>query len=341
MRNNNIIIVLLCAFSIMGCAQISNNETNDVSVSDPDKATTTTVAADGSGNYKTVQAAIDAVPTNNSSWYTINIKAGTYKEKVTVPSTKPYIKLVGASNTTTIITYSLSSSAAGGTEASTTFMVKAKNFIAQNIYFKNDFDYDNSSVTNKQAVALAAEADRQVYKNCRFHSHQDTLLLWSGTGRQYFTGCTIEGHTDFIFGNGTAVFYNCTINSLKKSGASICAPSTYSSTSYGLIFMNCSVTNGGSNSTGTVYLGRPWHPSSSGIKSMAVYYKCALGSHIATAGWTSMSGVYPSTERLYEYGNTGSGAVSTSSSTRTILSSCNYTVSGILSGSDSWSPTSW
>jgi len=302
-------------------------------------ATSVTVAKDGSGNYTTVQAAINAVPDNNSSWYTINIKNGTYNEKVTISSKKTYVYLKGTSNTSTIITYSKCSSTAGGTEASATVTVKAANFKAANIYFKNDFDYDNSSYSNKQAVALAAEGDKQVYKNCRLHSHQDTLLLWSGTGRQYFSGCYIEGHTDFIFGNGTALFNNCTIYSLKKSGASITAPSTYSSTSYGLIFMNCTV-SAGSNSAKTVYLGRPWHPSSSSsIKSMAVYYKCALGAHIATAGWTSMSGVSPSTQRMYEYSNTGSGAVVNSS--RPQLSSsaaANYTVTKILNG---WDATTW
>jgi len=302
------------------------------------QATSVTVAKDGSGNYTTVQAAINAVPDNNSSWYTINIKNGTYKEKVTISAKKTYVYLKGTSNTSTIITYSQCSSQAGGTEATATVMVKAANFKAENIYFKNDFDYDNSSYSNKQAVALAAEGDKQVYKNCRFHSHQDTLLLWSGTGRQYFTGCYVEGHTDFIWGNGTAIFNNCTINSLKKSGGTISAPSTYSSTSYGIIFMNCNVT-GSSNSSSSVYLGRPWHPSSSGIKSMAVFFKCTLASHIATAGWTSMSGVYPSTERMYEYKNTGSGAVVNSSRPQLSDSTAaNYTITKIMNG---WDPTTW
>lgn len=328
MTSKKIIFVLLTAVFIF---------TGTISIS---YAASVTVAKDGTGKYTTVQAAINAVPNNNSSWYTINIKNGTYKEKVTIPATKTYVYLKGASNTGTIITYSQCSSQAGGTQKSATVTVKAKNFKAENIYFKNDFDYDNSSYANKQAVALSAEADKQVYKNCRFHSHQDTLLTWSGTGRQYFTGCYIEGHTDFIFGNGTALFNNCEIRSLTKSGASITAPSTYSSTSYGLIFMNCKVT-AGSNSSNSVYLGRPWHPSSSSgtIKSMAVFFKCALGAHIKTTGWTSMSGVSPSTERLYEYKNTGSGAV-VNSSRRQLSDStaANYTVTKILNG---WDATTW
>lgn len=299
-----------------------------------------TVAKDGTGNYTTVQAAVNAVPDNNSSWFTINIKNGTYKEKLTIPATKTYVYLKGTSNTSTIITYSQCSSQAGGTQKSASVTVKAANFKAENIYFKNDFDYDNSSYANKQAVALSAEGDKQVYKNCRFHSHQDTLLTWSGTGRQYFKNCYIEGHTDFIFGNGTAIFDGCEIRSLTKSGASIAAPSTYSSSSYGLIFMNCNIT-GGSNSANSVYLGRPWHPSSSSntIKSMAVYYKCTLGAHIKAAGWTSMSGVYPNTERMYEYKNTGAGAVVNSSRPQLSDSAAaNYTVTKIMNG---WDPTTW
>jgi len=293
------------------------------------KATASVTVAKSGGDYTTVSAALNAV----SSGTTINIKNGTYNEKITV--SKSNITFIGESSTSTILTYSDSSSSAGGTVASASVTVSAAGFIAQNIYFKNDFDYDNSSVSNKQAAAVVCKADQAAFYNCRFHSHQDTLCLWSGTGRQYFENCYIEGHTDYIFGNGTGLFYNCTIHSLTKSGASICAPSTYASTSYGIIFMNCTI-EGGSNSSGSVYLGRPWHPSSEAttIKSMAVYFKCSLGSFIQSAGWTSMSGVSPSTERMYEYQNTGSGA----NSSRTQLSSsaaANYTVSNILNG---WNP---
>jgi len=293
------------------------------------------VAKDGSGNYSSVQSAINAAP-SSSSWYTIYIKNGSYHEVVTVD--KSYIELIGQSATGTVITYGNYASSVGSTSGSATAFFKANNFIARNITFENSFDYPNSSAANKQAVAAEPMADRQVFVNCRFTGYQDTLYVRNG--RSYFKDCYIAGHTDFIFGDGTAVFDNCDIYSRPKNGGCISAPSTLASTTYGLIFMNCNVTG---PSTG-VWLGRPWHPSSSttSIKSNAVYLNCYLGSHIATDGWTSMSGVYPATERLWEYNNSGPGAVINSS--RTQLSSsqaASYTVSNILRGSDNWDAQGW
>jgi pectinesterase len=205
---------------------------------------------------------------------------------------------------------------------------EANNFIAQNLTFENSFDYDHSSLANKQAVAAEPQADRQAFINCRFLGHQDTLYVRSG--RQYFKNCYIEGHTDFIFGDATAVFDGCTIYSLYKNGACVTAPSTLATTSYGLVFFNCKLTGNAKLRAKSVYLGRPWHPSSgwATVRSNAAYLYYALGAHIATAGWTSMSGVQPATERFYEYQNSGSGAAA----------AAKYTVANILRGSDNWDP---
>ncbi len=302
---------------------------------DPPASYDVVVASDGSGNYRTVQAAINAAPGSRTSWYTIYIKNGKYREVVTVD--KPYLQLIGQSADATVITYDNYASRVGSTSGSATAFFKAKNFIARNITFENSFDYPNSSAANKQAVAAEPMADRQVFVNCRFTGYQDTLYVRSG--RSYFKDCYISGNTDFIFGDGTAVFDNCDIYSRPKNGGCISAPSTLASTAYGLIFLNCNVTG---PSTG-VWLGRPWHPSSSttSIKSNAVYLNCYLGSHIATNGWTSMSGVYPATERLWEYKNSGPGAQVNSSRTQLSASqAAGYTVSNILRGSDNWNPES-
>src|SRR5262249_18787362 len=66
---------------------------------------TPTVASDGTGKYKTVQAVVDAVPAGNASRVTITIKAGTYRENVVIPSTKPYITFqgLGSSASSTVI----------------------------------------------------------------------------------------------------------------------------------------------------------------------------------------------------------------------------------------------
>lgn len=55
-----------------------------------------------------------------------------------------------------------------------------------------------------------------------------------------------------------------------------------------------------------------------------------------------MSGVSPTTERMYEYKNTGAGAVVNSSRPQLSASqAANYTVSNILKGSDNWDPEAW
>jgi pectinesterase len=296
------------------------------------------VASDGSGDYRSVQNAIDHAPSYGGSWYTIYIKNGTYREVITVSSDKTYLQLIGESANGTVVTYDNYSGLVGSTSGSATAFFRANNFIARNITFENAFDYPNSSASGKQAVAAEPMADRQVFVNCNFTGYQDTLYVRNG--RIYFRDCYIAGHTDFIFGDATAVFDECTIYSRPKNGGCISAPSTLASTAYGLIFKNCDVTG---TSTG-VWLGRPWHPSSStqAIKSSAVYLNCYLDSHIAVDGWTSMSGVYPSTERMYEYNNSGPGArVNSSRPQLSAGEAATYTVGNILRGTDGWDPEAW
>jgi pectinesterase len=297
------------------------------------------VAKDGSGNYNTVQAAINTAPNNSQKWFVIYIKNGVYREVITVPSTKTFLRLIGESVSGTILTYNNCSDTAGGTSASASVFLKANNFIAENVTFENSFDYDNSTLSNKQAVAAEPMADRQIFLNCRFTGHQDTLYVRNG--RQYFKNCYIEGHTDFIFGDATAVFDQCEIHSLYKPGGCITAPSTLASNTYGLVFLNCLLT-GDSQLNNSVYLGRPWHPSSSGttVKSSAAFLYCNLGSYIKNDGWTSMSGVSPSTERFHEYKNTGPGAVlNTYRPQLSDYEATGYNIANIFKGSDNWDPT--
>jgi pectinesterase len=296
------------------------------------------VAKDGSGNYSTVQNAINAAPDNGTSWYTIYIRNGSYHEIVTVGSTKTYLRLIGESSTGTILTYNYCASTAGSTSGSASTFIKANNFIAQNITFENAFDYNNSTETNKQAVAAEPQGDRQIYLNCRFTGYQDTLYV--RTARQYFKSCFINGVVDFIFGDATAVFSQCEISSRARSSGCVSAPSTLSGTAYGIIFLNCTLTCESSVPSNSVWLGRPWHPSSgTGVSSNADYLNCSLGAHISTEGWTSMSGVSPSTERMAEYKNTGAGAVINSTRPQlTDAAAAGFTITNILKGSDNWNP---
>lgn len=294
------------------------------------------VAQDGSGDYRTVGQALAAAPENGVR-HRIYIKNGAYFEKLQI--TKANITLMGESVSGVRIFYNHCSSDAGGTSKSASVAVLGAGFTAENISFENTFDYDRSTAANKQAVAVLTQADRLTFKNCRITGHQDTLNI-RAPGRQYFEKCYLEGHSDFIFGEGTAVFKDCTVHSLDRNGASITAPATLASTKYGFVFLNCILT-GAEGMINSVYLGRPWHPSSAKqpVNSSAVFIRCHLGPHIASTGWTSMSGVQPVGERFREYQNTGVGAAVNPSRPQLAADQvAEYTVAAILGGTDRWDP---
>ncbi|ODM26686.1 pectin esterase [Clostridium sp. Bc-iso-3] len=289
------------------------------------------VAKDGTGNFTTIQAAIDSVPSNNSKRTVIFIKNGTYKEVVTIR--KNNIHLIGQSNTGAIITYD---NYAGkpkpdgttyGTSGSASFYLYGTDAILENLTIENSFD-ESINVNDKQAVAAYIRGDRQIIKNCIFIGNQDTLYAHSG--RQYYTNCKIIGDTDFIFGGATAVFDNCEIVSTPKGGYVTAASTDIAD--YGFLFLNCTLTSSApQNST---YLGRPWRPN-----AYVVYKTCYLGAHIRQSGWTSMSGNPPENARFFEYKNTGPGAVVNSS--RRQLSdaeAAKFTPENLLKGTDNWNP---
>ena len=66
------------------------------------------VAADGTGDVKTVQAALERIPENNRKRVVIRIKPGTYVEQVRVPANKPFVSFIGESADTTKLTFNLS-----------------------------------------------------------------------------------------------------------------------------------------------------------------------------------------------------------------------------------------
>jgi pectin methylesterase-like acyl-CoA thioesterase len=329
MLGRSLLVKRMC-FAVLGAAMALSGIANARSVFDA------VVAQDGSGDYRTVQDALDAAPVGKAR-YRIYIKNGVYFEKLRV--NKANISLVGESSTGTRLSYNQCSSDAGGTAKSASMTVLGAGFTAENLTIENTFDYDKSAAKNKQAVALLTQADRLTFRNCRILGHQDTLDIRS-PGRQYFKNCYIEGHVDLIFGEGNAVFFNCTIHSLLRDGSSVTAPATLASQPYGLIFIKCKFT-GADGMNGTVYLGRPWHPSSAKapVRSSTVLIDCILGSHIAAKGWTGMSGVQPEGERLAEYQSSGVGAVINENRPQlTAVEAANYSVAAVLGGRDHWEP---
>ncbi len=254
------------------------------------------VAKDGSGDYETIQEAI-----NNSKAFpyeriTIFVKNGIYKEKVKIHEWNTNISLIGESKENTIITYDDYFNKIGMGRNSTfytyTLLVEADDFIAKNL------SIENSSGEVGQAVALSVFSNRVAIINCRILGHQDTLYA-SGTGKQYYKDCYIEGTTDFIFGSATAFFENCQIHSKKDSY--ITAASTPKYTLFGYVFKDCKLT-ADANVT-KVYLGRPWR-----VYAKTIFIDCDLGNHILPEGWHNWSKPEAKKTTFYgEYNNKGEG----------------------------------
>jgi pectin methylesterase-like acyl-CoA thioesterase len=240
------------------------------------KAFTIVVAKDGSGDFTTVQAAINQVPDNSGTRTLVYIKNGEYVEKVTIPASKVKLSLIGQDSAKTIISYNDYAGGAGGTDNSYTFDVKAADFYAENITIKNTWSATGGS-TN-QAVALMTEGDRQVFKNCRAFSFQDTHYPKTANTRNYYLNCFIQGATDFIFGSGTAFFESSTINCV-LGGQYTTAPSG-TTKEFGLVFNNSALTRNSNVPNQQYYLGRPWKDN-----GKTVWINTKMGPHVRDIGW--------------------------------------------------------
>lgn len=257
-----------------------------------------TVAADGSGDYLTVQAALDAIPVNNREPVTVFVRRGLYREKLHLDSTKNFVTLLGEDEWNTILTYDdhPGMRSPGGdsinTRNSHSFLVKADDFTARRLTIRNDAGFSAG-----QAVALEVQGDRSCVEECRIVGNQDVLFLNSVRSRVLFRYCDIEGTTDFIFGNATAWFDHCHIHSKKDSY--VTAASTPADHPYGFVFYDCILT--GDTGIHRASLGRPWRPHAA-----VDYIRCYIGAHIRPEGWSDWNnnGSYK-TARYSEYHDYG------------------------------------
>ncbi|MFC4065934.1 pectinesterase family protein [Actinoplanes subglobosus] len=301
-----------------------------VSPTASEAATTLTVAADGSATYRTVQAAVNAVPAGNTSRVTITIKAGTYRESVVIPSNKPYVTLegLGSSASATVIVNNKPASTAGTTGSATVY-VQAKEFYGKNLTFSND--YDEAANGSSQALALALYGDRARLGNVRVIADQDTLLIYN-SARAYIWSSYIEGTVDFIYGNGSAVFYACQIYEKRSTGGYLTAANTPATQKYGFLIYKSTITGATNNVT---YLGRPW-----GAAGQVTVRESNLSATIRVAQpWTDMSGNSWKNARFYEYKNTGAGAtVNSNRAQLTDAQAADYTPQKYLAGTDGWNP---
>ena len=258
------------------------------------------VATDGSGDFRTVQEAINAVPDFRKNETKIFIKKGNYKEKLILAGSKTNVVFIGEERETTILTYDDFASKKNrfgeeiGTTGSTSFYVFGDGFRAENITF------ENSSGPVGQAVTVRIDGDQVTFINCCFSGFQDTLYPHGEKSHQYYRNCIIEGTVDFIFGWSTAVFDRCNI--VCKDHGFITAPSTNEGMPYGFVFLDCKIT--GDAPEASYYLGRPWRPF-----GKAAFLRCDLGKIIKPEGWHNWD--KPDAEKtsfFAEYKNTGSGA---------------------------------
>ena len=268
-----------------------------------------TVAQDGSGDFRTIQEAIQACRDLGEKRVKIHIRKGIYREKLVIPSWKTNLSLIGAHRDSVIITGNdhTGKPVPGGrdlhgldnfqTYTSHTMLVAGNGTLLENLTI------ENTAGRVGQAVALHVEGDEVIVRNCRILGNQDTLYAASSNSRQYYTGCYIEGTTDFIFGEATCVFERCEIRSLSDSY--ITAAATRQDRSHGFVFLDCRLT--AARDVKRVYLGRPWRPY-----ARTVFIRTDMGDHILPEGWHHWPGdvMFPEKEKTTyyaEYGSRGPG----------------------------------
>ena len=273
-----------------------------------DNPDTLVVARDGTGEFRTIDEAIEVCRAFMDYHKVIYVKNGTYKEKLIIPSWLQNIEICGESAEKTIITYDdhaniqiVLGTAEPRTQPMGTFRTYTLKIEGNAITLKN-ITIENNAARLGQAVALHTEGDRLVFINCRFIGHQDTVYTGVAGTRLFFKDCNICGTTDFIFGPSTAWFENCTIESLINSY--VTAASTPKDQPYGYVFNNCRLI--AQPEATKVYLGRPWRDY-----GYTLFMNCDLGKHIRPEGWHNWEKHREQTARYLEYNNHGDGAKTT------------------------------
>ena len=320
------------------------------------------IAKDGSGDFKSIQEAIDAIPGGGRTPTILLLRMDEYHERVIV--NKDNVRIIGEARDRTVITHSACAKDLNpdGTERGTflsfTMLVTGHNVEVENLTIRNDAG-DGREVG--QAVAVYAAGDRGVWRNCRMIAHQDTLFCGPlmdkivndiaprmsqaecvesvgdcppTRSRQYFEDCYIEGDVDFIFGPYRCWFERCTLF-MGKRGGWYTAANTPETQPYGLVFHRCVLT--GDCPAGTAYLGRPWRRF-----ARTVFLDCEMDEHVAPQGFADWDDVRKVTERYSEYATTGARA---DQSTRhpkqkrmTAQEAACVTIPEAIGGWDNWRP---
>ncbi len=256
-----------------------------------------TIAQDGSGEYTSIQDAIDITQAYPLKQITLFIKNGIYNEKIELPATHVNMSFIGENADSTVIAFG-DYAGKGKHNVFTSFTAKisGNRFSAKNITFKNN------AKSKEAALALFVDADKAVFENCKFIGNQQAVFTGGENSKQYFLNCYIEGATDVIFGPATAVFENCKIK--VKANSNITAASTPSENFFGYVFLKSFIF--ADSSLNNIHLGRPWRPN-----AKTVFLYCNLPKAISAAGWKNLEDTNHKPNIFYaEYKNNGSGAAS-------------------------------
>jgi len=312
-------------------------------------------AADGSGQFKTVQEAVDSAPGGNVR---IDIKPGEYRQVIAIAANGVELRGLGKTPQDVVLVYDNSHTSAGGTGKSASVSVSGDDFLAENLTIANDFEKRHPRTEEgSQAVALHVTGDRDVFRRVRLLGFQDTLYADSKSchtpaeaaapnatpsaestchaARQYYVDCYIEGHVDFIFGDAKAVFDHCEIHGMAHSMVTITAQSRLRpAEDSGYLFRDCTVT--AEVGADDILLGRPWRDYST-----VVFVNTDFKTPLDPKGWLEWGGRLKTSdyEEFGSKGNAGDAAQRVPPSRElTAAEAAKYTTKSWLAGSDGWNP---
>jgi len=312
------------------------------------------VAQDGSGDYQTVQEAIDAAPAGRALPWLIFIKNGEYKEHVDVPATKPYLHFIGQTRDGVVIKDDRLSGGDNAVHVSVgaTVVVNANNTFFENLTMENIWGHEKQA--GPQALALNTGGDRIALNGVRLLSYQDTWITTStSNNRHYIKNSVIEGAVDFIYNSGNVYLDGDTLEINRPSGGYIVAPSHGADVKWGYVFMNNVLRPVAGMNVTDIWLGRPWHN-----QPKTVFINLQTYINIPAAGWYETMGGLPALwadyntvdadgnpvdlsqrrDTYYYTDSEGNKVYGKAKNYLTPEEAAEYTLKNVMSGDDNWQP---
>ena len=311
------------------------------------------VAKDGTGDYTTLQAAIDAAPSGRAKPWLIFVKNGQYKEHIDIPAKKSYLHIIGQDRDKTVV---LDSRLSGGDNAysvdpGATVVVKGANTFFENITLENQWGHEK--LAGPQALALNTQADRVALNNVALLSYQDTWITTStSNNRHYIKNSLIEGAVDFIYNSGNVYLDGDTLEINRPSGGYIVAPSHAADVKWGYVFMNNIIRPRKGINVTDVWLGRPWHNN-----PKTVFINTQTFVNIPAKGWFEHMGGLPvlwadyntidakgnpvdlsMREDTYWIEQNGKRVEQKAKNYLTPEEAAQYTIKNVMGGDDNWQP---